>query len=106
MSFLNQALEITADERQTTQQAVESCLIDLAEIEKFADAVEAAFPNAYLHEAPIKKSGLAPTGNGNTVPYALKQDVPVAGTLTVYYNGKIVLAGAFVGFEHDALTRK
>lgn len=48
--------------------------------------LEAQYPGMELHEAPIKKNGLAPTGE-NILPFAGKNQ---KGTVVVYYTGKTV----------------
>ena len=99
MSLLAQAEAIQAEPRSTgNQQAVRTLEIAIADLVQFAEAVEAQFPHLSLNEAAIRKSGQAPDGSGNVVRFAVKQRVP-AGNATVYYNGKVVLAGALTVLE-------
>lgn len=86
-----QAVEVAA-RTSGPQQAVRTLEIDPANLEELVAAIETQFPKAELHEAPIIKQGLAPTGD-RMVPFAVKQRIP-AGNCTVYYTGKVVLAGS------------
>lgn len=107
MSLFEKAQATEAKARNAgAQQATESVLIDLDQMEAFADALETAFPNLALNTKAIEGQGLAPDGVAKMVPFAAIQKLPVPGSVTVYYNGKCVLAGALVGFEHDALHRQ
>ena len=92
------ALEVLARKTGNTQ-VVKTMTIDITDLPKFADAIEKANQGLQLNEAAITKNGVSPLGDGSPmVPYAVKSRQP-SGSATVYYNGKVVLAGALADFD-------
>jgi hypothetical protein len=96
MSLLDQATAVEPITRPSgPQQVTRTMEIDMDELRDLVAALEAQYPHMELHEAPIRKNGLAPTGE-KMVPFAGKTQ---KGTVVVYYTGKVVLSGEFAKFE-------
>jgi hypothetical protein len=98
MSLLAQVQDLKVEAKTMgQQQATKVMTIDIDVLEAFASAREAQFPKLSLNENAIKNGGLAPTGD-TMAPFAATQKSP-NGSVTVYYNGRIVLAGALTALK-------
>jgi hypothetical protein len=101
MSLLAQAQDLKVEAKSAgPQQATKVMTIDIDALEAFAGACEAQLPKLSLNENAIKNGGLAPTGD-TMVPFAAIQKSP-NGSVTVYYNGRVVLAGALTALKWPA----
>jgi hypothetical protein len=102
MSLLAQAQDLKVEAKSAgPQPATKVMTIDIDALEAFAGACEAPFPKLSLNENAIKNGGLAcPTGD-TMVPFAAAQKSP-NGSVTVSYNGRVVLAGALTALKWPA----
>jgi hypothetical protein len=84
------------------QQITRKVLIDIEdELETLTDALEAQFDGLILNQAAMDNAGRAPGGDDHSrmVPFAAKHP---AGSVTVYYNGTVVLVGKLAGLVYPA----
>jgi hypothetical protein len=101
MSLLAQAQELKVESKSAgLQQATKVMTTDIDRLQAFAAACVAQFPKLNLNENALKNGRLAPTGD-TMVPFAAIQKAP-NGSVTVYYNGRVVFAGALTALKWPA----
>ena len=103
MGLLAQAQEHAASVPVASKQQITSkIVIDLeTELEPLTDALEAQFDALTLNQAAMDNAGRAPGGDefSRMVPFAAKHP---AGSVTVYYNGTVVLVGKLAELVYSA----
>lgn len=100
MSILEQLQAIAPQaQAQGNPQVTKTAQINIGDLEEFATKLEEQFPHLEPNINAVRNGGVSPLDEAQPmVPYAVKSRQP-KGTATVYYNGKVVLAGALAEFE-------
>jgi hypothetical protein len=82
------------------QQITRKMVIDIEDdLEPLVAALEAQFDGLILNQAAMDNAGRAPGGDefSRMVPFAAKHP---AGSVTVYYNGTVVLVGKLAELDY------